>query len=258
MRRASIIYGKNHLPRNHDRYSLICAYLAISSLSSGRPCIPNATCCRCFSILALLVAANTAVSGAALATDLRETALPAVAGREVPRWYLARPRRRDCRRRLRGASFSLGHGFGAQFDGIGDGNAGDFQHFFRRPSVLARSIARTVRHIRQLRWNAESLSDELVVSGAKVGQGQVEATSIWSLDARGHRRLVRLGDGLPRARRRLPHDDLRVCGRKNQLEGPGLHRLQRASNGRRRKTRACRCSPMSASMRTTTHASWPA
>jgi hypothetical protein len=182
------------------------------------------------SILALLVAANTAFSGAALATDPGENraVLPAVSGANAKVGaFGASLDGETAAGAFAALTFPLGHGFGAQFDGmIGDGNAGDFHGFgghlfWRDPSRGLFGI-----YASYLRWNAESLSDELVVSGAKVAKVGVEShLYLGPLTLEGIA-AYQFGSETGFAGKATiayyPRDNLRLYAGVNQLEGPGL------------------------------------
>ena len=182
------------------------------------------------SILALLVAATTVVSGTALATDLREdrAVLPAVSGANAKVGaFGASLDGESAAGAFAALSFPLGHGFGAQFDGlIGDGNGGNFHGFgghlfWRDPSRGLLGV-----YASYLRWNTETFYDDFWVTGAKVGKiGAESHLYLGPLTLEGIA-AYQFGSETGFAGKATvayyPRDNLRLYLGVNHLEGPGL------------------------------------
>jgi hypothetical protein len=183
------------------------------------------------SILALLVAASAVGGSVALASDFgapdRQAALPAVSGVNAKIGGFGASLDDEAAGGVFGAlAFPLGHGFGAQIDGVvGGGNGSAFTgiggHFFwRDPSRGLLGIYASHVH-----WDADSISGGFAISGAEVNKVGVEGhlylgrLSLEGLAA--HQFGTETGFAGKLTAAYYLHEDFRIHLGVSHLEGPG-------------------------------------
>lgn len=181
------------------------------------------------SILALIVAATTAVSGTALATDpgAPRAVLPAVSGANAKfGTFGASLDDETSAGAFAALTFPLGHNFGLQVDGVmGDGSGGSFHGFgghlfWRDPSRGLFGM-----YASYVRWNSETFYDDIWVTGAKVGKIGAEShlyLGPLTLEGIGAYQFgTETGFAGKATMAYYPRENLRLYAGVSHLEGPG-------------------------------------